>query len=74
VQTFAENLLVYALGRPVEYHDMPLLRRLVRESAEEDYRFSALVLGIVNSQAFLYDKVPEESSGSVTASAVNPAR
>ena len=74
VQTFARNLLVYALGRPVEYYDMPLVRQLVRDAAKQDYRFSALVLGIVNSQAFLYDKVPEVSSGSVTASAVNPAR
>jgi hypothetical protein len=74
VQTLAENLLIYALGRPVQYFDMPLVRKLVRDAASQDYRFSALVLGIVNSQAFLYDKVPEEKSETITASAVQEAR
>jgi hypothetical protein len=53
---------------------MPLVRRLVRDAAGQDFRFSALVLGIVNSQAFLYDKVPEEKSGAISANAVETAR
>jgi hypothetical protein len=69
VHTLAENLLVYALGRPVQYYDMPLLRKLVHDGAAQDYRFSALVLGIVNSQAFLYDKVPVEKAATITANA-----
>jgi hypothetical protein len=68
VHTFAENLLVYALGRPVQYYDMPLLRKLVRDAAPQDYRFSALVLGIVNSPAFQFDKVPVEKAA-ITADA-----
>ncbi len=74
VHVLAENLLVYALGRPAQYFDMPLVRKLVRDAAPQDYRFSALVLGIVNSQAFLYDKVPEQKSETITASAVQTAR
>jgi hypothetical protein len=47
-----EKLLTYALGRAVEYYDMPTVRRIVRDAAADEYRFSALVLGIVNSVPF----------------------
>jgi hypothetical protein len=47
-----EKLMTYGLGRPVEYYDMPAVRRILRQSAKEDYRFSSLVLGIVASDAF----------------------
>ena len=46
------TLLTYALGRGVEYYDAPAVRKVVRESREKDYRFSSLVLGIVNSTPF----------------------
>jgi hypothetical protein len=52
VRNMTEKLLTYALGRGVEYHDMPLVRSIVREAAGNDYRFSSLVLGIVKSNAF----------------------
>jgi hypothetical protein len=58
VQTFTENLLTYALGRSTAYYDMPLIRKIVRDSAAHDFRFSQLVLGIVTSPAFLTDRVP----------------
>jgi len=48
----AEKLLTYALGRGVEYEDMPLVRSIVRDSAANKYRFSSLVLNIVKSPAF----------------------
>jgi hypothetical protein len=47
-----EKLLTYALGRGVEYPDMPMVRAITRGAAEKDYRFSSLVLGIVESPAF----------------------
>jgi mono/diheme cytochrome c family protein len=47
-----EKLLTYALGRGVEYQDMPLVRSLVRDAAGSKYRFSNLVVGIVKSPAF----------------------
>jgi hypothetical protein len=69
VNTFTENLLTYALGRSVQYYDMPLVRKLVSDAAKKDYRFSALVVGVVESTAFQYDKVPEEKPAAVAANA-----
>jgi mono/diheme cytochrome c family protein len=51
-QTFTEKLLTYALGRSVEYHDMPSVRAISRKSALDQYRFSSIVMGIVLSDAF----------------------
>jgi hypothetical protein len=53
VTTITEKLMIYALGRGLEYYDMPNVRSIVRQSAAGDYRFSTLVLGIVDSQPFL---------------------
>ncbi len=47
-----ENLLTFALGRGVEYSDAPAVRKIVKEAARADYRFSALILGIVESAPF----------------------
>jgi len=52
VRTVTEKLLTYALGRGVEYYDMPVVRSIVRESKPDNYRFSALVLNIARSQPF----------------------
>jgi len=52
VTTVTEKLMTYALGRTVEYYDMPAVRTIVRDSAEDDYKLSALVLGIVQSVPF----------------------
>jgi hypothetical protein len=52
VSTFTEKLLTYALGRGLDYHDMPTVRAIVRDAARSDYRFSSIVLGIVTSNAF----------------------
>ncbi len=49
---FTTNLMAYALGRRVEYYDMPTVRAITRDAAENDYRFSSFVLGVVNSPAF----------------------
>ena len=52
VGTLTEKLLTYALGRGVEYYDMPAVRAIVREAAASDYRFSTVILGIVKSLPF----------------------
>lgn len=52
VQTFTEKLMTFALGRGVEYYDAPSVRRVVRDARDSDYRFSQIVLGIVNSVPF----------------------
>jgi hypothetical protein len=52
VQTTTEKLMTYALGRGLEYYDMPTVRAITRAAAEKDYRFSELIMGIVTSDAF----------------------
>jgi len=59
VQTITEKLMTYALGRTVEYEDMPTVRQIVRNIARDDYRFSSLVLNIVESDQFRKQSVPE---------------
>jgi hypothetical protein len=52
LQTFTESLMTYALGRRVEFYDMPTIRTIARNAAKRDHRLSAYVFGIVNSSAF----------------------
>ena len=52
VGTLAEKLLTYALGRGVNHYDAAAVRRVVRDARSSDYRFSSLILGIVNSAPF----------------------
>jgi len=53
VNTATQKLLTYAVGRTVQYYDMPAVRSILHRAAENDYRFSSLVLGVVQSDAFL---------------------
>ena len=59
VMTVTERLLTFALGRGVDYYDAPTVRQLVRDMARDGYRWSSLVLGIVNSQPFQMRRVPD---------------
>jgi hypothetical protein len=52
VETLTEKLMTYALGRTLDHADMPTVRAIVRDAAEQDYRFSAIVQGIVRSGPF----------------------
>ncbi|HKH72858.1 MAG TPA: DUF1592 domain-containing protein [Vicinamibacterales bacterium] len=54
--TAAEKLLTYALGRRVDYFDMPAVRGIVRDAARQNYRFSSLITGIVKSVPFQMKK------------------
>ena len=60
VGTVTEKLLTYALGRGVEYYDRPWIRRIVRRAEQDDYRWSSLVLGIVESTPFQMRKAREQ--------------
>jgi len=53
VRTMTEKMLTYALGRGLEYYDMPVVRSIARDAATKNYRFSSIVLGIVKSTPFL---------------------
>jgi hypothetical protein len=52
-RTVTEKLLSYALGRRLDYYDRPTVRKIVRDAAATDYRWSSLILGIVKSPTFL---------------------
>jgi hypothetical protein len=62
INTLAEKLLIYALGRGLESSDMPLVRGIVRQAATQDYRFGALVEGIVGSAAFQMRTKPQATA------------
>ncbi len=62
-RTFTEKLMTHALGRGVEYFDMPAIRSIVRDAEKSNNRFSSLVLGIVRSPAFQMRKKSAERAG-----------
>ncbi len=61
VRTVTEKLMSYALGRPLEHYDQPTVRQIVRNAEDGDYRWSSIVLGIVQSPAFLMRRSEEPS-------------
>jgi hypothetical protein len=62
IDTFTERLLTYALGRGVEEYDHPVIRRIVRDSAADDQKWSSIILGIVNSTPFQMRRVKDGNS------------
>jgi hypothetical protein len=52
VRAFTEKLMMYAVGRELEFFDMPQVRAIVRKASARDYRLSSIVSGIVASDAF----------------------
>jgi hypothetical protein len=63
VTHLTERLLSYALGRRVEYYDMPAVRAIVRDASARDYRLSSLILGVVKSAAFQTAMADETTDG-----------
>jgi hypothetical protein len=53
VRTLSSKLLAYAMGRGIEYYDQPAIRKIAREAAPNDYRWSSVILGVVKSTPFL---------------------
>jgi mono/diheme cytochrome c family protein len=70
-QTITEKLMTYAVGRPVEYYDMPAVRQIVRDAAKDDYRFESIVLGVVQSDAFRKRAPAAPLPASLTTQAAN---
>ncbi|MGZ3272745.1 MAG: DUF1592 domain-containing protein [Caulobacteraceae bacterium] len=62
VQTITERLMIYGLGRSITYKDIPAIRAIVRNAKASNYRFSDLVLGVVNSDQFRLSKVPSKAA------------
>ena len=63
-----EKLMTYALGRGLDYHDAPVVRQILREVAPGDYRWSAIIMGIVKSAPFQM----RLATGPAVTAAVNP--
>jgi hypothetical protein len=65
VRTLSAKLLAYAIGRGLEYYDQPAVRKIAREAAQREYRWSSIISGIVHSRPFIMSAV--ESSQSLRA-------
>jgi cytochrome c553 len=68
LRTLTENLLTYALGRRVEYADMPTVRAIVNSAAKNNNKMSSFILGVVNSPAFRMSR-PESPNKTLTTDA-----
>jgi hypothetical protein len=66
-QSMTERLLTYALGRGIEYEDMPLVREITRRAADDDYRFSSLLMGVIESPAFTMNVKTAPSTATTAA-------
>jgi len=69
VSSVAEKMVTYALGRGVDYADAPMIRQLVRDLEQHDYRWSSLVLGVIRSAPFQMRRVPGPEVAATTADA-----
>ena len=66
-QSVTEKLLTYAIGRGLEYEDMPLVRSITHEAADDDYKFSSLLMGVIQSPAFTMNvKTPASTTAANT--------
>ena len=68
MQTVVQNLMTYALGRRVEYYDMPGIRKIVKNAKPSNFKFSTLVMGIVSSPAFQSSMVETPAPAQVASS------
>jgi hypothetical protein len=66
-QALTAKLMMYAMGRELEYFDMPQVRAVVRAAADDDYRFASIVTGVVLSDAFRMQALPHAETNEVTA-------
>jgi hypothetical protein len=62
VRNFAENLMVYALGRRVEYFDQPAIRQIAKQAEAQNYKISSFILGVIKSEAFRMRRVEPDTS------------
>ena len=66
-RNITQRMLTYALGRGMDFEDMPLVREVQQEAAQDDYRFHSMISAVVNSRAFLMnEKQPGEQGGEPT--------
>ena len=69
---FTERLLTYAVGRRMQPYDQPLVRRIIRDTAKQDYKLSAFIMAVVNSPAFRMSRVEGTEQTTVAAAPAHP--
>jgi hypothetical protein len=69
--TLTEKLMIYALGRGLDYRDMPTVRAVLRDASRTNYRFSALIMGVVRSTPFQMRTAPRDGESAPVQSAQN---
>lgn len=74
IATFTENLLAYAVGRVIDYRDMPVTRSIQRRAAGDNYRFSSFILAIVKSPAFRMRSFEETPPAGTSVAILQPQR
>jgi len=74
VTALTAKLMMYGLGRKLDYYDMPQVRAIDRAARKDDYRFSAIILGIVNSDDFRMQAEPHSAAAADVKVAANIAR
>jgi hypothetical protein len=62
VRTFVEQMLAYALGRKLEFYDVPAVKRITQAVAQDDYRFSRVVVEVARSYPFRHRRVKERAN------------
>ena len=67
VQALTENLFTYAIGRSVEYRDMPAVRKIVHGAEADKYRFESIVMGVISSDAFRKREAPSTNPSQTAA-------
>jgi hypothetical protein len=72
-QIITEKLMTYAVGRHVDFNDMPAVRRIVRDAKARNYTFESIVMGVVNSDAFRRRAPAAPAPAQQTASIDSPS-
>ncbi|HEX5049855.1 MAG TPA: DUF1585 domain-containing protein, partial [Gammaproteobacteria bacterium] len=62
-QVVTEKLLTYAIGRGLSYEDMPLVRQITHDAAKRDYKFSSLLMGVIDSPVFTMNQKSGATEG-----------
>ena len=70
LSVFTQKLMTYALGRGVEYYDMPTIRAILRDASKDDYKFSSILMGVIKSAPFQM-KVKKAPGNVVAANVVS---
>ena len=71
VRNFTQNLMVYALGRRIEYYDLPTVRKIEATAKADNYRMNDFILGVVTSDAFRLKRLPAAAAATTTQGAAD---